>query len=184
MKKCIIVIILLLSLSLVSAYDLSEYPEMFLVKVSDKTYLNAQIVVGNNAASSDVIGAIDIATSLNYHTKSSDSKENSIEAVLASEIRGQELNKNLILVGGPCINSATAVIMGYPKDCADGFYKGKAIIKLYENNGFNALVIAGMTAEDTKLAAKVLADNLYDFKGKEIEVAGTSIKDIKIKSVQ
>ena len=180
MKKILTFFVLLLTLSAVMAVDLANYPEMFLVDVSGKLYLNALIVVGNNAAASDVIGAIDIATSLNYYTKSTSQMQKSIEAVLASEVRGKELEKNLILIGGPCINSATAAVLGFPKDCAEGFVNGKGKIELYENNGYIALVIAGYSGEDTRLASKVLAEKMYDLTGSKIEVAGSTMKDITI----
>tara|TARA_Y100000034_G_C6882369_1_gene404509 strand:- start:1112 stop:1666 length:555 start_codon:yes stop_codon:yes gene_type:complete len=182
MRKIIILTIFLLSISLVSAIDLADYPEMFLVNVNDKIYFNAYIVIGDNAAASDVIGSVDIATSLNYDTGSLNPQHNAIEAILASELRGREFKHNIIAVGGPCINSVTAAIMGYPEHCADGFYRGKARIKLYENNGKIALIVAGFAGEDTRLAAKVLSNKLFPLKGDEVEVAGSSIKDIKLVS--
>ncbi len=177
-------IIFLLLLVPVAAVDLSDYPEMFLVSVGEKIYFNAYIVVGDNAAASDVIGSVDIATSLNYDTKSLNPTHNAIEAVLASELRGKEFSHNVISVGGPCINSVTAAIMGYPKQCGDGFYKGKAKIKLYEHNGKVALIVAGFTGPDTRLASKVLSNNLYSLDGDEVEIAGSSIKDVKLLSKQ
>jgi len=179
MKKVLLLCLLLISLPLAFA-SLADYPEMFLVSVNGENYLNAMIVIGDTAAASDTIGAVDIATSLNYDTNVNDPLKNSIEVVLASDVKGLEKRKNMILIGGPCINSATAAIMGYPENCAEGFHAGKAKIKLYENDGHFALIVAGMTGPDTRLAAKILADKLYDLSGDEVEVAGTNMRDVII----
>lgn len=106
-------------------------------------------------------------------------------AVLASEA-GDVKSKNVILVGGPCANVAASTIMGNPEPCYAGFEAGKAMIKLYENNGNVALLVAGAGAQDTRRAARVLA--MYDkyksqLKGTEVEVAGTSFTDISVSAV-
>ena len=103
-------------------------------------------------------------------------------AQLASAVAGEELNHNILLVGGPCANSAAAVIMGSPADCTEGFMEGKAKIKLYEHdNGKVALLVAGYSADDTRRAARVLANNdLYSLSGSELEVTGTSMSDISV----
>ncbi len=103
-------------------------------------------------------------------------------AVLASEA-GDVKSKNVILVGGPCANAAAATVMGNPQPCFQGFEAGKAMLKLYENNGNIALLVAGESAADTRRASRVLA--MYDkyatqLKGTEVEVAGTSFTDISV----
>lgn len=90
---------------------------------------------------------------------------------LASEISGQEKTQNLILVGGPCANDATNVIMGNPDDCAEGFESGKGILKLYENDGNVALLVAGYSAQDTRTACAIISDyNKYILEGNEMIV--------------
>ncbi len=103
-------------------------------------------------------------------------------AVLASEA-GDVKAKNVILVGGPCANAASSTIMGNPQPCAKGFESGKAMIKLYENAGNVAVLVAGADAADTRRASRVLA--MYEkyaaqLKGTEVEVAGTSFTDISV----
>jgi len=99
--------------------------------------------------------------------------------LLASEVVGLELTQNMILVGGPCANAATAVVMGNPKDCAAGFEDGKGIIQLFENNGNVAMVVAGMTARDTRAASAVVANYVeYDLSGEKMEVT-TETKSVK-----
>jgi len=91
---------------------------------------------------------------------------------------------NAIVVGGPCANSAAAQLMGNPEDCTAGFEAGKAMIKLFENSGNVALLVAGFDALDTRRAARVLADHGdYALSGMEAEVTGTSLTDISVRAV-
>ncbi len=100
-------------------------------------------------------------------------------AVLASQIEGDEKKHNLILVGGPCANAAARVIMGVTEEnCAEGFEAGKGKVKLYENDGKVAMLVAGYSADDTRLTAQVAAKYGTYFKDQavaELEVSGTSI---------
>jgi hypothetical protein len=83
--------------------------------------------------------------------------------------------QNMIVVGGPCANSVAAQLMGNPDPCYEGFEEGKAIIKLYENGGKVAMLVAGATALDTRRASRVLAEyDQYSLSGMETEVVGTS----------
>ncbi|KHO45369.1 MAG: hypothetical protein QS98_C0011G0064 [archaeon GW2011_AR3] len=93
---------------------------------------------------------------------------------LASEITTPSAS-NLILVGGPCANSAARQVMGVTSaNCAEGFEPGKAMIKLYEHApGKVAMVVAGATAVDTRRASQVVAnykDYAADLKGAEVVV--------------
>lgn len=95
---------------------------------------------------------------------------------LASEVAGDETKNNLILVGGPCANAAAMVIMGNPEVCTTGFEAGKAKIKLYENSGKVAMLVAGATALDTRGAAQFVAQydkNKATFAGATDEIALT-----------
>jgi hypothetical protein len=92
--------------------------------------------------------------------------------------------QNLVLVGGPCANQAALEVMGVSAGtCADGFMEGKAMIKLYENSGKVAMVVAGYSAMDTRRATRVLADYAKyktEMVGTEVEVAGTTLADITV----
>lgn len=91
------------------------------------------------------------------------------------------MSKNMIVVGGPCVNTVAADLMGNPENCAEGFEEGKAIIKFYDNEDKVALLVAGATAQDTRGAAYVLADyNDYDLSGDEVEVVVASLNDITV----
>jgi len=103
-------------------------------------------------------------------------------AKLASEVLNVK-GINAIVVGGPCANAAAAELMGSPANCAEGFEEGKAMLKLFENSGNVAVLVAGYSAMDTRRAARVLANyETYKAKmvGKEVIVAGTSFTDITV----
>ncbi|MBI2574325.1 hypothetical protein HYV82_00375, partial [Candidatus Woesearchaeota archaeon] len=103
-------------------------------------------------------------------------------AKLASEVPNVK-GVNAIVVGGPCANAAAAELMGSPANCAEGFEEGKSMLKLFENGGNVAVLVAGYSAMDTRRAARVLANyETYKAKlvGKEVVVAGTSFTDITV----
>ncbi|MFO8016123.1 MAG: S-layer protein [Candidatus Woesearchaeota archaeon] len=107
-----------------------------------------------------------------------------VAAKLASEVEGQETTQNLIAVGGPAINKASAVLMGldFPASGDEsGIESGTAMIKLYENGDNVAMVVAGYDAEDTRRATTVMANHEdYDLSGDEVVVTGTSLSDITV----
>src|SRR3989338_7729989 len=90
---------------------------------------------------------------------------------LASEITGKETTQNVIAVGGPCANAATAVLMGSPEDCLAGFEAGKGMIKLVENGGNVAMIVAGYSATDSRAATSIVANaKAGDLSGNNMEV--------------
>ncbi|MBW2971871.1 AsmA family protein, partial [Candidatus Woesearchaeota archaeon] len=111
-------------------------------------------------------------------------------AVLASQVSDPSA-ANVVTVGGPCINSVTAEIMGltYPACGADsGLGEGEGIVKLYESGDKVAIVVAGWEAEDTTRATRVLADyKTYQEAGKlvgtEVKVTGTSATEFTVTPV-
>ena len=77
----------------------------------------------------------------------------------------------MIAVGGPCANAATAVLMGSPEDCLAGFEAGKGMIKLVENGGNVAMIVAGYSATDTRAATSIVANaKAGDLSGNNMEV--------------
>lgn len=107
-------------------------------------------------------------------------------ARLASEITDVKA-QNLILVGGPCANKATADVMGVAyatAGCEAGFTDGSALIKLYDTGSGNmALVVAGSQALDTRAATRVIANHdayATDLKGTEVAVTYTSLSNIQV----
>lgn len=88
----------------------------------------------------------------------------------------------LIVVGGPCVNTVAAELLGNPTDCAEGFTPGKAVIKLFSDK--NALLVAGYSAQDTLGASYVLADAMdYKLSGSEVEVVVADLNTITVNKV-
>jgi hypothetical protein len=88
----------------------------------------------------------------------------------------------MIVVGGPCVNTVAAELMGNPVDCTEGFVEGKAVIKYYAAS--NAILVAGYSAQDTVGASRVLAQyGDWDLSGNEVEVVVPSLSSIKVNPV-
>jgi len=88
---------------------------------------------------------------------------------------------NAILVGGPCANAAAAEIMDNPADCTAGFEAGKGLIKLYENDGNVAMLVAGYSAADTRAAAKVVSnhgDYALEGEAREVTTATMAVTEV------
>ncbi|MBW2981268.1 hypothetical protein KY343_00165 [Candidatus Woesearchaeota archaeon] len=167
-KGFIWIIAVLLLVSTVFAYDLSEFPDIFLGK-------RATIVIGSAAKAEDMAGAINVAVTLVQNGIR-------IESMLDKDI-DDIYAQNLVVVGGPCINSVAAKLMGYPSNCLEGFEVGKGRIKIYEyGNGKIALFLAGMTAFDTRMSTLAVTnyENL-NLSGQEMEVIEPSISNIIIR---
>ncbi|MEK6916207.1 MAG: hypothetical protein AABW92_00530 [Nanoarchaeota archaeon] len=96
----------------------------------------------------------------------------------------KNMDKNLIVVGGPCANIIAAELMNNPDNCAAGFEAGKGMIRFYDRGSKSALLVAGFSADDTKGAAYVLADyGNYALSGDEVEVVSTNLADLKVNTV-
>ncbi|MBN1502944.1 hypothetical protein JW930_05350 [Candidatus Woesearchaeota archaeon] len=103
-------------------------------------------------------------------------------AVLDSN--AESMNKNMIVVGGPCVNTLAAELADNPADCTEGFESGKAKLKYYTRNGKVALLVAGYDAQDTLGASYVLRDyEDYALLGDEVEVVVASLTDISVTTV-
>ena len=92
--------------------------------------------------------------------------------------------QNLIVVGGPCVNTVAAELMGSPSDCSEGFTPGVARIKLFENGDSVAMLVAGYSADDTVLAGEVLATRASELSGMESTVEGSTSSSASISSVE
>ena len=169
-----IIIIVIFTISVVATkdFDLSDYPKPFV----QENVLASIIIVGENAKIGDMIGAIDIATGLGPPFESGIIKlDTEIE-----NIKGQDV----IIVGGPCVNTVAAELMGVgykvEPECYQDFEEGKAKIKLFEDENV-ALLVAGSSADDTRRACTVLK-NYKDYAdalvGAEVEMTATSDADI------
>lgn len=104
-------------------------------------------------------------------------------AILDTDAESSYGSTKMIVVGGPCVNTIAAKLMGSPVDCTAGFTPGKAIIKLFADK--NALLVAGYNAQDTVGACYVLGDYKdYGLTGTEVEVVVADLKNLVVNKVQ
>jgi hypothetical protein len=111
----------------------------------------------------------------------------SVSAVKLDTEVSSVTNKNIVAVGGPCANSVVAELMGNPADCgtALGIESGQALIKLFENGDYVALVVAGQDAMDTRLAAQIVSNwEDYDLSGDEMIATTVSESSLSVESVE
>ncbi len=140
------------------ATDLSQYPCTFV----EESNFDGVIVVGENSHAIDVLAMVDLAMGLdNYY-----GVDGLIDvARLDSEIA--DINaQNIISVGSSCVNAITAQLYGNPEDCTYGARPGQARIVLLKPEK-QALIVEGYSAEDSRLAARVL-NNLRRLEAKGI----------------
>ncbi|MEK6934665.1 MAG: hypothetical protein AABW46_02195 [Nanoarchaeota archaeon] len=97
--------------------------------------------------------------------------------ILASELIGKE-NYNVVFVGGPCANPLIEEYEEFPKCDSWNLEFGEALIKIAKNGKNTALLVAGTTADDTRMASRFIKDNFtqLDLEGKEIILDSNGIK--------
>ena len=180
MRKILILgVFLAILVGSVFAADLSDFPKMFI----ENNTADVLVVVGKAAKAEDVLGAIGIVTMLQTEVGVSGRLD---IAKLDSEV--DDLGaQNTIIIGGPCANAAAAELMGYPRNCLQGFELGKGFIKIYEHsNGNIAILAAGTLALDTRRVTYVLT-NYKDYRGnlegKEVVVSGVSLSEVVINKI-
>lgn len=140
------------------------------------------IIYPNNQVNALVYVAENDAT---ITTSSSSSSATQLGDVLAKDSEVSSVSsKNLIVVGGSCINSAAATLLGGAYCGASftdktGVGSGKYIIKGYSdssltNSGKVALLVAGYEAADTVNAATYLRTQTVDTSSEYIGTSSTS----------
>ena len=144
------------------------------------------MIIGENASASDNLAAIDISANMKYVNQDNELVQvQFIDATkLDSEI-AEIYTQNLISIGSPCVNSVTAELLGNPTNCSQGFYPGEAkIISLqHKETGNIALIVAGYSGSDTRLAGKVIAhktNELQEIDNCIITVEGTTYNDANV----
>lgn len=169
-------VVIILAFSIL-AYELSDFPNFF-ADEGRQVY----IVIGKEAKTDDVIGGISVAVTLTTEYMKN-SKNIPPIAVFDTEIN--EYNKyDMVVVGGPCVNSAAAYLMGHPNKCTQGFEPGTSRIRIYEQDtGKIALLVAGYTGFDTTRAAYVLShfrDYNSSLQGKTAIIETSMIKETTV----
>ncbi len=99
-------------------------------------------------------------------------------------------SNNLIVVGGPCINSIAFDLMDSPAECAADFSAGKGLIKMWETGDYMAILVAGYDAADTAEAVTQLINyeaNALVFTGTdevEVSTAAQTVTVIEVPTVE
>ena len=161
--------------------DFSWYPTKFL----KEGVFNGYFVVGEKASAMDNLAMTDIATSMMYVNEKGQLAPVTVvdAAKLDSEIADISA-QNVIVMGTPCVNSVTAELLGNPIYCDEGFTAGKAkiIILKHKETSNLAMIVAGYSGSETRLAAKVVAHRWQEIQkiqsnSCEILVEGTTWSD-------
>lgn len=84
-----------------------------------------------------------------------------------------EIDQNMIVIGGPCVNGVAKKVLGSSDDCSADFPPGKGRIIVKEVDGNQVIVIAGYEGEDTLLATKLLLEKPELLTGDNLLVSGT-----------
>jgi hypothetical protein len=160
-KKLVLLVIPFLLVSIVSALDLSDYPDMFIE--NDK--FNGVLVVADNAPAEDIISVSNIAMSIQYEGDPTGTAIRKIDVgttKLASQISDPNA-QNLILVGRPKrdFSGGNPLIDEFYSGTPDGYY-----LKLVKNGDYYVLIVTGDTTQNVREAADILANYKdYDLKG-------------------
>lgn len=190
MKIRKMVMIFLLLIPLVFAFDLSYYPDYFIFNRS----VDAILVIGDNSldegAALNIISGLKLSEFYSDEISTDDAKVMSFASKNPLK-RSKDLKslyeKNIIIVGGPCANPFAARIMNRPSkwpECAEGFKQDFAIVKLYNNYDKYQLLVAGYEAKDTLSASKMFINfTKYDFVGKKMEINTYNVDNPKIHGV-
>ncbi|KKK97469.1 hypothetical protein LCGC14_2652470, partial [marine sediment metagenome] len=115
------------------------------------------------------------AMEISFHIGEIESKvttisEDYVVSKITDSIASTGSDKNIIVVGGPCINTVAAQLLG-GKTCGSGFTNatnvgsGQALIQVFANpfnsNG-KAILVAGYEAADTTRGVNYLKSNSID----------------------
>ncbi|MDO9592905.1 MAG: hypothetical protein Q7I98_06935, partial [Erysipelotrichaceae bacterium] len=110
---------------------------------------------------------------------SGDGSSTAVEVVDATKLDSEVVtgSKNMIVVGGPCVNSVAAELLDNPVKCTEGFAPGQARIKLFEVGDTVAMLVAGYSGADTRLAGQFIAHRASELSGEEVVIEGTTYND-------
>jgi hypothetical protein len=105
-------------------------------------------------------------------------------AIKDTDAIGMLGDENLLVVGGPCVNTVAAELLGNPEDCTADFTPGKSVIRFFEDQ--KALLVAGYEADDTLAASYVLVeymDYADQLVGDAVEVVGVDLDALTVSPV-
>lgn len=135
------------------AKGLQDFPDMFLsYKLGDPgKHFNGLIVIGEAAPARDVLTAGQLSM---LFVRLGEDK--TIAAYLDNEVDDIK-NQNAIIIGRPCENIHSAILLEYTRCNAD-LNSGEAKIKFFKNGEYVQLVIYGYDAIGTQVAGELLVN--------------------------
>jgi len=166
-----IFVLFILALSTVSAYDLSDFPDMFVESGEFRGYF----IVGDESDPLDVISMIDIAVTLQAAGQAKEGKKIDVHSSrLASEVNTL-FHNDAIVVGTPCENEwITELVDAESCETAFGLNTGDGLIKYVQKHDQNFLIVTGKTSADVRKASRVVAkywENSDKLVGNEVLVS-------------
>ena len=146
--------------------DLKRFPTMFVaLNKNNQKVFNGLLVVGKKAPVTDVIAAQNVAYGVNNGIRRPGYLISAVLDTQVADIKAQ----NAIVIGNPCNNSAAAILLGN-NECDANLQQNKALIKIFENNGYIQMVIVGNDAKGTIKASEYLKDYyMYELEGNRYE---------------
>jgi hypothetical protein len=104
-------------------------------------------------------------------------------AALDKDVRDD--GENMIVIGGPCINSVAAKLLGSPAQCSEGFVQGSGLIRAFQDDRRIAVLVAGYDPSDTLAASRVLAKYQdYQLRGERMEITTNELGNITVREFQ
>jgi hypothetical protein len=127
------------------AYDTENEDELTLRVPDEDVYASVFLA----PVSASVIGGSDGVRTVRI---------NPIGDITVTDEQVQDFDQNMILVGGPCVNTLSAQLLGNPSPCTEDFNQGQGRIQYFTRNGNTIVMVAGRDARDTLAAATVLSE--------------------------
>lgn len=161
------------------SYYVSNYGETLTATTSDSSPTKYELSIPDSQAEVKLYVTSGATTS----TTSTDGTLTQVQVVDASKLDSEIADataQNLIVVGGPCVNTVAAELLGSPADCTEGFTPGVARVKFFDNDGVYAMLVAGYSGDDTRLAGSFIAHRYDELTGEEVEIEGTTYSDATV----
>jgi hypothetical protein len=141
-----------------------DYMDHYGIKLSDGTTVNSEAdddMVTLSIPEEQVYAQVTV--SMGAVVEDSASGASGVMTVYDNEVSSAS-GKNLIVIGGSCVNTVAAELLGGAL-CGDAFTaatgikSGEALIQSFSRSGKTALLVAGYNAEDTTKAITYLSNN-------------------------
>jgi hypothetical protein len=161
------------------SYYVSNYGETVTATTSDSSPTKYELSVPTAQAEVKLYVTSGATTS----TTTADGTLTQVQVVDASKLDSEIADataQNLVVVGGPCVNTVAAELLGNPADCTEGFTAGVSRVKFFDNDGVYAMLVAGYSGDDTRLAGSFIAHRYDELSGEEVEIEGTTYSDATV----